>query len=602
MADDFSRDNPSRNFFKALDELISEKRTNPLADLDLETPESSFVEGLKSVVSDIDKLINSLEGFRVSEDLSNLARRIAVARIPTGDKEKLEDFLQSITKYSNVILELSQLASESFDEELSKRIRESIKFLVEDFETLKRRGGKNLTELFEQIEKATSYYTQDPLRGNRFFGVDPNLLSKFFYIANLEENRYREAAFLLSRKDYFEKPEAYTALFGSSTPINALTKQLSDTVSTFTTATKVLEESSRTTRLFDPNIPYVRELQRDRLNRIPGEIAYARRFINSAIEELEKKITELESTPAEKRDYESLAKYVVEKETLQEKLLELTKQEIALREEIQRKTYGMLIDATKAYASRAVDRTFSLTRNPFVDIFTDSIKFAFQIGSSVYLGTRNLLDFGGNPFSVLPPIFPRGGGSYPLPSDPRRGGSRPLPTAGSDEKPTTQQQSPTVPIPGQNTVSESRKPETTQTKPIYTSTTTLPKQPEPPKPVVTPTKLPSQERTFTTTTSPVDVFSPQTHSRPPTYSTQIPSTKPEPFSGTTRTLDHTSGPIPILEKVKPSPTPTTTTQLPQLGPSTASSSPESILKHLGPTSIADSQQRLANLQQLVILL
>jgi hypothetical protein len=407
-----------------LQELISSRRsaTSFFEDLD----SSSFVEGFLKVSSSklnesVRELVQFLAETFSDAGIQNLSRRIERAKISTADKKSLGEGLSISKDISDILAKLGEHLDELGGE--SESLRRELDFLINSFSELKTYTGKNLREFIREYQELL-----DVQGGSLEEFIDKmggvRQLGRYFYLSKLDRNQYREESYLISQPEFFRSFEHYAKLIGPE----ALFKSTESTIKRAVEDMKIssdifsfLGNLPIREKIFNPDIPAITDFQRNIFKRIPQELAQAKQFINTSLLELTERINTLLKAPESERDYITLSKLVTQREELQKRLLALLREEVEYRQEFNKRTYGMFLEASKDFGLRTVDKIFSTTRNPFVDIFTESLRFALNIGSLVYSGTRNLLD--------LVPIIPRGGA-------PRTPTSPPSPTTKSPKPPS----------------------------------------------------------------------------------------------------------------------------------------------------------------------
>jgi hypothetical protein len=407
-----------------LQELISSRRsaTSFFEDLD----SSSFVEGFLKVSSSklnesVRELVQFLAETFSDAGIQNLSRRIERAKISTADKKSLGEGLSISKDISDILAKLGEHLDELGGE--SESLRRELDFLINSFSELKTYTGKNLREFIREYQELL-----DVQGGSLEEFIDKmggvRQLGRYFYLSKLDRNQYREESYLISQPEFFRSFEHYAKLIGPE----ALFKSTESTIKRAVEDMKIssdifsfLGNLPIREKIFNPDIPAIIDFQRNIFKRIPQELAQAKQFINTSLLELTERINTLLKAPESERDYITLSKLVTQREELQKRLLALLREEVEYRQEFNKRTYGMFLEASKDFGLRTVDKIFSTTRNPFVDIFTESLRFALNIGSLVYSGTRNLLD--------LVPIIPRGGA-------PRTPTSPPSPTTKSPKPPS----------------------------------------------------------------------------------------------------------------------------------------------------------------------
>jgi hypothetical protein len=407
-----------------LQELISSRRsaTSFFEDLD----SSSFVEGFLKVSSSklnesVRELVQFLAETFSDAGIQNLSRRIERAKISTADKKSLGEGLSISKDISDILAKLGEHLDELGGE--SESLRRELDFLINSFSELKTYTGKNLREFIREYQELL-----DVQGGSLEEFIDKmggvRQLGRYFYLSKLDRNQYREESYLISQPEFFRSFEHYAKLIGPE----ALFKSTESTIKRAVEDMKIssdifsfLGNLPIRERIFNPDIPAITDFQRNIFKRIPQELAQAKQFINTSLLELTERINTLLKVPESERDYITLSKLVTQREELQKRLLALLREEVEYRQEFNKRIYGMFLEASKDFGLRTVDKIFSTTRNPFVDIFTESLRFALNIGSLVYSGTRNLLD--------LVPIIPRGGA-------PRTPTSPPSPTTKSPKPPS----------------------------------------------------------------------------------------------------------------------------------------------------------------------
>jgi hypothetical protein len=410
-----------------LQELISSRRsaTSFLEDLD----SSSFVEEFLKISSSklndsVRELVEFLAETFSDKSIQDLSRRIERARIPIPDKRSLGEGLYISETISGILTDLGRTLDKLGNQ--SEGLKKELDFLTNSFNELKTYAGKSLREFIQEYKELLTTQREasigleefiEEMGGVRQFG-------RYFYLSKLDKNQYREESYLLSQPGFFRSFEHYAKLVGPE----ALFKSTESTIKRAVEDMKIssdifsfLGNLPIRERIFNPDIPAITDFQRNIFKRIPQELAQAKQFINTSLLELTERINTLLKAPESERDYITLSKLVTQREELQKRLLALLREEVEYRQEFNKRTYGMFLEASKDFGLRTVDKIFSTTRNPFVDIFTESLRFALNIGSLVYSGTRNLLDF--------VPIIPRGGA-------PRTPTSPPSPTTKSPKPPS----------------------------------------------------------------------------------------------------------------------------------------------------------------------
>ncbi len=416
-----------------LQELISSRRsaTSLFEDLD----SSSFVEGFLKVSSSklnesIRELVEFLGGTLSDENLRDLSRRIERARIPTQDKRALGEGIQIAKDISDILTDLATNLEELGGQ--SESLRKELDFLINSFGELKTYAGKNLREFIQEYQELLDSQREslenflDEMGGARQFG-------RYFYLSKLDENKYREESYLISQPGFFRSFEDYAKLVGPGALFKSTESLIKSAVEDIRLSSSIFSFLSglpARERIFNPDITTITDFQKNIFKRIPQEFAQAKQITNISLLELSERINTLLKAPESERDYITLSKLVTQREELQKRLLALLREEIEYRQEFNRRTYGMFLEASKDFGLRAIDKIFSTTRNPFVDIFTESFRFAFSIGSQVYSGTRNLLN-------LIPTGIPRGGASRP-PNRPSSPSTRPSsPSSGPTTSPKT---------------------------------------------------------------------------------------------------------------------------------------------------------------------
>jgi hypothetical protein len=419
-----------------LQELISSRRsaTSFFEDLD----SSSFVEEVLRVSSfklneSIREFLELLGNAFSDENIRNLSRRIERAKIPVQDRRALSEGLYISNALSDILTNLGKNLEELGGQ--SETLRKELDFLINSFGELKTYAGKNLREFIQEYQELLD--TQrvsleefiEKMGGARQFG-------RYFYLSKLDKNQYREESYLISQPDFFRSFEDYTKLVGPGAlfkSTESLIKRAVEDMKVSSSTFSFLRELPARERIFNPDISTITDFQRSLFRRIPQELMQAKQFTNTALSELTERINTLLKAPESERDYITLSKLVTQREELQKRLLALLREEIEFRQEFNKQTYGMLLGAAKDFSLKTVDKIFATTRNPFVDIFTESFRFAFGIGSQVDSGTRNLLD-------LIPTGLPRRGASGP-------------PTKPSSPGPTTTSPKTKIPPTGPTTTS-----------------------------------------------------------------------------------------------------------------------------------------------------
>ncbi len=433
--------NPINPIDALLQELISSRKsaTSFFEDLD----SSSFVEGFLKVSSSklnesVRELVEFLGEAFSDKSIQDLSRRVERARIPTQDKRSLGEGLYISEAISRILIDLGRTLEKLGDQ--SDGLKKELDFLTNSFDELKTYAGKSLREFIQEYrellttQKEASVSLEEfinELGGIRQFG-------RYFYLSRLDKNQYREESYLISQPGFFRSFEDYARLVGPGALFKSTESLIKSTVEDIKLSSSIfsfLSSLPARERIFNPDITTITDFQRNIFKRIPQELAQAKQITNISLLELTERINTLLKAPESERDYITLSKLVTQREELQKRLLALLREEIEYRQEFNKRTYGMLLEASKDFGFRTVDKIFATTRNPFVDIFTESFRFAFSIGSQVYSGTRNLL-------SLIPTGVPRGGASRPpnRPSSPPNRPSSPStqpPSSGPTTSPKT---------------------------------------------------------------------------------------------------------------------------------------------------------------------
>ena len=446
-----------------LQELISSRRsaTSFFEDLD----SSSFVEGfLKFSSSKLNESVRELleflgEAFS-SEGVQNLSRRIERARIPIPDKRALGEGLYISEAISSILIDLGR-ALEALGNK-SGGLKNELDFLTNSFGELKTYAGESLREFIQEYKELLTTQGEASIGLEEFINEMGGVrqFGRYFYLSKLDKNQYREESYLISQPGFFRSFEDYAKLVGPEAlfkSTESLIKRAVEDMKVSSSTFSFLSELPIRERIFNPDIPTIADFQRNIFKRIPQELAQAKQFTNTSLLELTERINTLLKAPESERDYVTLSKLVTQREELQKRLLALLREEIEFRQEFNKRTYGMFLEASKDFGLRTADKIFSTTRNPFVDIFTESFRFALDIGTKVYSGTRNLLD-------LIPTGIPRGGASRP-----------PTKPSSPDRPTTTPPKAPIPPI----LRGDGRKPSSPDGPPDR-PTTTPPKAPIPP--------------------------------------------------------------------------------------------------------------------------
>jgi len=395
-----------------LQELISSRRsaTSFFEDLD----SASFVEGFLKVSSSklnesVRELVEFLGEAFSDKGIQDLSRRIERARIPTQDKRALGEGLYISEAISSILTDLGRTLEELGNE--SEGLRKEIDFLVNSFGELKTYAGKSLREFIQEYKELLTTQREASVGLEEFINEMGGVrqFGRYFYLSKLGKNQYREESFLISQPGFFRSFEDYVKLTGPEAlfkSTESLIKSAVEDIKLSSSIFSFLGNLSARERIFNPDVPTITDFQRNLFKRIPQELAQAKQFANAGLSELNERINTLLKAPESERDYITLSKLVTQREELQKRLLALLREEIEFRQEFNKRTYGMLLEASKDFGLRTVDKIFAVTRNPFVDIFTESFRFALNIGTRVYSGTRNLLD-------LVPVGRPRGSTSRP---------------------------------------------------------------------------------------------------------------------------------------------------------------------------------------------
>ena len=425
-----------------LQELISSRRsaTSFFEDLD----SSSFVEGFLKVSSSklnesVRELVQFLGEAFSDKSVQDLSRRIERARIPIPDKRALGEGLYISEAISGILTDLGRTLEVLGDQ--SGGLKKELDFLVNSFEELKTYAGKSLREFIQEYKDLLTTQREasigleefiEKMGGVRQFG-------RYFYLSKLDKSQYREESYLISQPGFFRSFEDYAKLVGPGALFKSsesLIKSAVEDIKYTSSLSSFLENISIRERIFNPDIPKITDFYRSVFSRIPQELSQVKQFTNAGILDLTERINALLKAPESERDYVTLSKLVTQREELQKRLLALLREEIELRQEFNKRTYGMFLEASKDFGLRTVDKIFSTTRNPFVDIFTESLRFALGIGTQVYSGTRNLLN-------LVPTGVPRGGTprspnrpSSP-PNRPSSPSTQPSPSSGPTTSPKT---------------------------------------------------------------------------------------------------------------------------------------------------------------------
>ncbi len=422
-----------------LQELISSRRsaTSFFEDLD----SSSFVEGFLKVSSSklnesVRELVEFLGEAFSNKSIQDLSRRIERARIPTQDKRSLGEGLYISEAISGILIDLGRTLEKLGDQ--SEGLKKELDFLTNSFNELKTYAGKSLREFIQEYRELLTTQREagasleeiiNELGGIRQFG-------RYFYLSKLDENKYREESYLISQPGFFRSFEDYAKLVGPGALFKSTESLIKSAVEDIRLSSSIfsfLSSLSARERIFNPDITTITDFQRNIFKRLPQELAQAKQITNISLLELTERINTLLKAPESERDYITLSKLVTQREELQKRLLALLREEIEYRQEFNKRTYGMFLEASKDFGLRTVDKIFATTRNPFVDIFTESFRFAFSIGSQVYSGTRNFLD-------LIPTGIPRGG--VPKGETPR---TPTRPSSPTTKPPTTTSPKTTIP-------------------------------------------------------------------------------------------------------------------------------------------------------------
>ncbi len=401
-----------------LQELISSRRsaTSFFEDLD----SSSFVEGFLKISSSklnesIRELIEFLGEAFSDKNIQDLSRRIERARIPIPDKRALGEGLYISETISSILTDLGRALEKLGDQ--SEGLKKELDFLINSFDELKTYAGKSLREFIQEYRELLTTQREVSVSLEEFINEMGGIrqFGRYFYLSRLDKNQYREESYLISQPGFFRSFEDYARLVGPEALFKSTESLIKSTVEDIRLSSSIfsfLSSLPARERIFNPDIATITDFQRNIFKRIPQEFAQAKQITNISLLELNERINTLLKAPESERDYITLSKLVTQREELQKRLLALLREEIEYRQEFNKRTYGMFLEASKNFGLRTVDKIFATTRNPFVDIFTESFRFAFSIGSQVYSGTRNLLN-------LVPTGMPKGGAPRPTkPSSP----------------------------------------------------------------------------------------------------------------------------------------------------------------------------------------
>lgn len=157
--------------------------------------------------------------------------------------------------------------------------------------------------------------------------------------------------------------------------------------------------------------------------------------LNIAKEKLKQQLADVNKKIEETENPEEKAKLLEERFQYIKSLTNVYREELSIRSEINKELRG-LVSSLKDFALRELNYILSSTRNPFVDIFTSSLKTGFLVGTATYRATTGLLDnfrlpnitpSGRTPPPTIPPEKPTGKQTSPIPPIPDKS-KTPFPT------------------------------------------------------------------------------------------------------------------------------------------------------------------------------
>lgn len=344
----------SRTFSRELNRLLQPVREKPITSLDKDT-----IEEIKSAFA---------------KPFIDASRSRS---LPVGYRRDLKDFGQELEGF----IERLASFSEVFDVSLSGRFTgqksvKPIQDLLDNMADLLPKFGKSFKEFIEIFEANIT-----ALKSNLGFKeLTSQEISRMFSFRQIVEKSPLEAFYLLGQ-DYVLR-EPLRAFYGYQLE----EKGLSEAIKTFRNVFSAGKETYN-------QLPF--------LLRISDEGQFTKAVSQQALSDYRRTIVELKTLYSEElkstaqklaiaTSPEERASLLKDRIELAGKLIQTIAEEDKIRREAN-KELTEFSNKLKSLGVGFVDTLFSVTRNPFVDIFTASLRTAFTVGSSATNALRNIL-------------------------------------------------------------------------------------------------------------------------------------------------------------------------------------------------------------------
>jgi hypothetical protein len=397
----------NEKFFDADDLKRVLQETNNITDL-LEKSSSTFSTALSKLLG---KTRDGVSTKDFNTDLENFKREITGSveflarqgKISSSYKEQAEEFNKSLEKIIRTFQEFKDLGS---------RINvDYLKELEQNVDRFFRNLGDDVNEFAKNIQLLSATVGTLGLEKDLKRPVKIEDIYKSQYLTRLvKQEKPTEGYYFLPNVEN----KVLQRLFGKKVEENIYSNSLSTFSSLLSTSRGLEQQMSLPSLLFTKRGREISDIRKGAVINTAESLNELKGNLLSQINDVKERLKSSSST-------EEKAKLQTEELELQSKLLNVYKQEYEIIGEVV-KNYRQLTSTLKDFSGKTLDRTYSLTRNPFVDIFTKSLKTGLDVGLSVYRASDSF-------FSNLP-FF--GSGSY---SGPLTRGSKIPPTPINPNKP-----------------------------------------------------------------------------------------------------------------------------------------------------------------------
>ncbi len=376
------------------------KESPSIEDL-LREDRSSFSRTLGTILS-----LSKLEGKDFAETIEEISRAIRSAQ---RDKTLSTEYVKDLTNLKKYLDTLSEL-SEAFSLLHEKTGIDVFAQVIKDLPDTLQNAGKGLGE-FSRVLKQFLFDLQR----------ETSEISEFSFKELARLQLYRNLAESRPISAYYLQPDINKELFrryyAPDVDYQVNLKAFQDFSSVFLGARNLYRQLPISERLFvNPRSTFLEQTQREFLAETVNSLTLAKNNLIQNLSEINKKLEEEESPEKRAELLEKRFEYI-------KNLTNVYKEEISLRNELN-KEFRNFISTIRSFGEREIDTILSITRNPFVDIFTSSLRTGIQVGTSVYSALSELFLNS----SIGMPVSPGGRGT---------GSGRPTKPGQEETKPTT---------------------------------------------------------------------------------------------------------------------------------------------------------------------